>query len=720
MCHPTRARSQSGHEAFRCAQAPVRPLVVSHAIASLARAIRRLLTAAILAISCLEAHALDSDLAPPVNPSGYFRIHVIDGETRRGVPLVELRTVNGISHFTDSAGMVAFFEPGMMNRDIFFRMTSHGYTMPKDELGAAGHTVRTTPGTSATVEIHRDNIAERLYRITGQGIYADSVLLGDQPPIAHPLINSRVDGQDSVLVTQYRGRLFWVWGDTLEASGSAAGNYKVTGAWSDLPTSGGLDPEVGVNLEYLPAGEFVKEMVPKPTDHELHWIGSLFVVNDKGGRPRMMAFCSRVEAPLRTKGNMLLEFNDETQAFDVVVPEWPKDALKPQGHVVRLADNGADHFCFPAGGGFVRVRADYDSVRDPQAYEGWSFLKEGYRVERSSGKITRMAAQIAGVPGAAGDDPTSMIERDRGGALVWGWKRNTSPVGQRAQEKLEGEGLMSRAERTFDLHAVDTGKPVSTHASSVFYNEWRKRWTMVLCESGGSPSQLGELWYAEADRLQGPYVYARKIITHDRYSFYNPLQHPEFSKDGGRVTYFEGTYTTWFTGLERGTPRYDYNQIMYKLELDDERLSMPVAVYRIAADGKARHTTADKLPADARLGEPAFYAFDRPWSGSVPVTEVAGDGAALEAHPVGADTKGAAFFALPADTAACSAMTAPLYKFSHAGSGERVYGIDPPDAGPQWVRADKPLCTVWRNPLATHPEHQPEPPEKPGKKAPKE
>ena len=45
----------------------------------------------------------------------YFDIQVVDDATGRGVPLVELRTVNDISYYTDSAGHIAFHEPGLMN-----------------------------------------------------------------------------------------------------------------------------------------------------------------------------------------------------------------------------------------------------------------------------------------------------------------------------------------------------------------------------------------------------------------------------------------------------------------------------------------------------------------------------------------------------------------------------------------------------------------------------
>ena len=105
---------------------------------------------------------------------------------------------------------------------------------------------------------------------------------------------------------------------------------------------------------------------------------------------------------------------------------------------------------------------------------------------------------------------------------------------------------------------------------------------MITVESYGSTSMLGEIWYAEADTPLGPWVYARKVATHDKYSFYNPKQHPMFDKERGRIILFEGTYTTTFSGNQDPTPRYDYNQVMYQLDLvgpstGTSRRDLPVA-----------------------------------------------------------------------------------------------------------------------------------------------
>ena len=55
-------------------------------------------------------------------PEKYFQITVVDEQTGRGVPLVELKTVNAVRYYTDSNGIVAFGEPGLMNRTVFFHV----------------------------------------------------------------------------------------------------------------------------------------------------------------------------------------------------------------------------------------------------------------------------------------------------------------------------------------------------------------------------------------------------------------------------------------------------------------------------------------------------------------------------------------------------------------------------------------------------------------------
>ncbi|MCX6929235.1 MAG: hypothetical protein NT154_39355, partial [Verrucomicrobia bacterium] len=143
--------------------------------------------------------------ATPAATNDYFAVQVVDDKTGRGVPLVELRMVNKAAWWTDSNGIIAFDEPGLVDLDVFFHVNSPGYDYPKDMFGNRGVKLKPKRGESATIKIKRLNIAERLYRITGQGIYRDSVLVGHSVPLKQPLLNGQVMGQDTVIATPYRG-----------------------------------------------------------------------------------------------------------------------------------------------------------------------------------------------------------------------------------------------------------------------------------------------------------------------------------------------------------------------------------------------------------------------------------------------------------------------------------------------------------------------------------
>jgi hypothetical protein len=138
----------------------------------------------ILALLLVPAAGRGED--PAGTPGRYFAIEVVDDQTGRGVPMVELQTTSSARYYTDSAGLVAFHEPGLMGRRVFFAVSAHGYEFAKDGFGIRGVVLEAKPGGSAKLKIKRLNIAERLYRITGQGTYRDTVLLGRKPPWPSP------------------------------------------------------------------------------------------------------------------------------------------------------------------------------------------------------------------------------------------------------------------------------------------------------------------------------------------------------------------------------------------------------------------------------------------------------------------------------------------------------------------------------------------------------
>jgi len=127
------------------------------------------------------------------------------------------------------------------------------------------------------------------------------------------------------------------------------------------------------------------------------------------------------------------------------------------------------------------------------------------------------------------------------------------------------------------LTAVDGKTVVKPHSGSIAYIAHRKRWVTVFMEKFGKPSVFGELWYAEADEPTGPWGPCVKILTHENYTFYNPRIDVELSPAGSPSLLFEGTYTAEFAAHPQRTPRYDYNQILYRLDLDDPRLEQAQA-----------------------------------------------------------------------------------------------------------------------------------------------
>jgi hypothetical protein len=476
------------------------------------------------------------------------------------VPLVELSTVNGIRYVTDSNGLVAFDEPGLLGQKVFFNVKSHGYEFHADGFGFRGTAVDTKPGGKVRLEIDRKNIAERLYRITGAGIYRDSVLTGRPAPIEEPLINAQVLGSDSVLTAVFQGKLFWFWGDTNRPA-YPLGNFHTTGATSMLPENGGLDPSRGVNLNYFRNEDgFARGMAPMPGEGPT-WLDALTVLKSDDGRERMFAAYVKVKPPLAVYARGLAEFNPQKEVFEQVAEFDLKAPAFPAGHpFVHQDRDGKRYIYFADPLPIVRTLADADSLRDLSTYEAFTCLKPGSRLD----PLRHDGGQLENVE----------LDRDAKGRLRWAWKRNTSAIDPRMEAKLVESGRLAADETRLRLRDAETGKPVVAHRGSTYWNDFRKRWLLIAVELEGS-SPLGEIWIAEAESLTGPWGAARKIVTHEKYSFYNPKQHPQFDQQGGRIVYFEGTYTQTFSGNPDATPRYEYNQIMYRLDLGDERLRTP-------------------------------------------------------------------------------------------------------------------------------------------------
>jgi hypothetical protein len=354
----------------------------------------------------------------------------------------------------------------------------------------------------------------------------------------------------------YRGKIYWFWGDTNRIS-YPLGSFGTTGATSPLPGQGGLDPAVGVNFQYFTNDEgFVRPMLVRPEKGPL-WTDAVCVVDDDTAAApdaqRLVGNFIRVKTLGVNLERGIVVWDDQKQMFEKKVDVPLDHPLGPQGQAVgrRVTDNGVEYQLFAQWGpANIRVPAKFSAFLDLSQYEGYTPLPAGGRFDGSNTKL----------------------ERDAAGKLVWGWKKDAAPLENRQQKELVDAGLMRADESPQIPIDVDTGKPVQLHSASVQWNDHRKRWVMIALEYDGT-SKLGEVWYGEADAPQGPWRRAKKVVTHNKYSFYNPRHHAFFDQAGGRYIFFEGTFANSISGTDVPTPRYDYNQVMYRLDLDDPRLS---------------------------------------------------------------------------------------------------------------------------------------------------
>ncbi|MEZ4241646.1 MAG: hypothetical protein R3F59_36965 [Myxococcota bacterium] len=528
-------------------------------------------------------------------PAELHDLQVVDAATGRPVPAVRL-TESGVDHWTDNGGHVAFFDLDRMGETLRFEVWTHGYTHDPGYVD-----VVPTPGGTTVIALERQLPAERLVRLTGGGTWRDTVLLGLTPPVAEPLLDSRVFGQDTAHAVPWRGGLFWLWGDTNRPA-YPLGNFRTTGATAPLDPT----PEDGLDLDYDEDGAgFVAPIAPVYPEGPT-WMSGLVALSDD----ELWGTYAVVDGTFATHHEGMARWSDARQAF-VTASDWDLDApVRPSSPAIRYDGPDGDWVVYR---GLQRIPADPASLADPATYQAYTPL----------------------VPSGS----AYTVARDADGTPIWRW-RTDAPA---PDLQLVTDGYLPEADSPWHRAIEpDTGETPVMHNGSIAWNPWRGRWVHVFTESFGSTSLIGEIWYAEGDTPVGPWSWARKVVTHDDYSFYNVYQHPWFASRGGRRILFEGTYTAWL-GTDVLTPRHDYNQFFYGLDLDTEPMALPVPFYDTPDGPRSRRAVTD----DARV---LFGAQEAPSAGRVAVRWDA-PACDPERRLVVDGAGETAFYALPAGTA---------------------------------------------------------------------
>ena len=94
-------------------------------------------------------------------------------------------------------------------------------------------------------------------------------------------------------------------------------------------------------------------------------------------------------------------------------------------------------------------------------------------------------------------------------------------------------------------------------------NTFRNGWIMIG-SSLATDSSPGEVWYAEAATITGPWT---NVVPLTGLGLGGIAQLSALQQENGRYVYFEGT----LEGVDK-VPRYQDNQLMYRLDLKDQRL----------------------------------------------------------------------------------------------------------------------------------------------------
>lgn len=429
------------------------------------------------------------------------RIEVVDKGNGWPVPLVELRTTHSVRLVTDNAGVIAFDLPELMGRETWFDVIGHGYEVPKDGFGYRGVRLKPEPGATLKVQVNRVNIAKRLGRLTGAGLFAESQKLGRE--LDWP--ESGVLGCDSVQNAVHGGKLFWAFGDTTLAR-YPLGIFDMSSATTVPQPLRSFEPPLRLTLDYFRDANGRPRGVAQMPGSGPTWVSGYVSLPDKTGAPRLVGTYVKIKPPLEAYECGLCVWNDRTEKFERERVIWtkseasPKPPPTPEGHPFFWKD--------AEGKEWVLFGNPLPALRCPARFEAWA-------------------------------DPST-------------WE-------------------VLKPQKT--LPSAADGTPVRLHTGSAAWNAYRQRWVTVFMQAMGKPSAFGELWYAEAESPTGPWGKAVKILTHDNYTFYNPRLHPEFTASDSPILIFEGTYTAEFADHPQITPRYNYNQILYRLDLDDPALA---------------------------------------------------------------------------------------------------------------------------------------------------
>ena len=148
---------------------------------------------------------------------------------------------------------------------------------------------------------------------------------------------------------------------------------------------------------------------------------------------------------------------------------------------------------------------------------------------------------------------------------------------------------------------------------------------------------------------------------------------------------------------------------MYRLNLDDSRLALPVAVYQVLdGQGQKSYLLRDEVEKAGewdRVESVPFYAIEPAKANDGLIAVYADTISVKSGRTISLNVKRSGpsarllFYALSSDNRKKenSRVTA-LYEYRHADTGRRLYSTEQQLQESDWIRTENPLCLVWKTP----------------------
>lgn len=398
------------------------------------------------------------------------------------------------------------------------------------------------------------------------------------------------------------------------------------------PASAGATADVttGLDVKYFGDGKgFVQHMVPVPFDKTSDdgpvWVGGTTTTGDGATLGTVFTKLNRAGGVYKWGYALWNDtatqfgsfsyfpldspFYNSTMGSQAVIVSAP--AAAPSALVHAQGAAGPAHGAAAQPARQVRHWRTDEASEGVSANETWVVMTNGYPLVRAPAtaagltNVSRWQAYTCLVPGSSLQHP--VFDRDPStGRLIYAWRYGAPPVLEPVQRLWELLGLIKPSdEPLLNLTAASgagAGQRIMLHRTALLWSDHKAAWLLV----GEDAGVFGDIYVAVSTRPtmpEGPYRVAHLVVHHSAMNFYNPCVYPWWTAtlqqgDGGgegagggvdrgpassraaraavpvtaevgsgQVIVFSGTYVNTFTSAPK-TPFYDYNGILYALDLD--------------------------------------------------------------------------------------------------------------------------------------------------------